>query len=147
MKQKTDRKDFISYFLSPEQQNVEGEIATIQLAAHASDFVLAYSYSDLNRLLLTSTLVLQVVKRRQQRWQLQPTICAMRKKYWRNYRKRYALPFKHTMRSIAPQPPIFAISTPYVSKHCDYFHPCRWGCHGLCPPVATWSMAISFPKA
>lgn len=42
----------MSYLLT-DQENLEGEMATIQLAAHASDFVLADSFPDVHRLLLT----------------------------------------------------------------------------------------------
>ena len=42
----------MSYLLT-DPENLEGGKATIQLAAHASDFVLAYSFPDVHRLLLT----------------------------------------------------------------------------------------------
>lgn len=42
----------MSYLLT-DLENIEGEMATIQLAAHASDFVLAYSFPGVHRLLLT----------------------------------------------------------------------------------------------
>ena len=39
----------MSYLLT-EPENLKGEKATIQLAAHASDFVLAYSFPDVHSL-------------------------------------------------------------------------------------------------